>query len=71
MIMRYYIYHNPENTRKQELQQEILTRLSEVVTDPTQAELIIVLGGDGSMIRAVQELKQYNIPFFGVNCGTL
>lgn len=69
--MKSFIYYNPEDTRNMELKQEILTRLQDTVTDPTQAELIVVLWWDGTMIKAIQEMKQYDLPFFGVNCGTL
>lgn len=36
-----------------------------------QPELIIVAGGDGSIIRAVHKEMSKNIPFFGVGKGTL
>ena len=34
-------------------------------------ECIIVLGGDGTMLRAAREYGDFNIPFIGVNLGTL
>ncbi len=69
--MNYYIYQNPEDKRKLKLKQQIASKLESIVTDPTQADLILVLGGDGTMIDAIHDLYQYNKPFFGVNCGTL
>lgn len=34
-------------------------------------DCIIVLGGDGTMIRAANRLLAYDIPIFGINAGTL
>lgn len=37
----------------------------------SSVEGIIVLGGDGTMLRAAREYQGRNIPFIGVNLGTL
>lgn len=34
-------------------------------------DCIIVLGGDGTMIRAANRLKNLDVPIFGINAGTL
>jgi NAD+ kinase len=36
-----------------------------------QAEVVIVLGGDGSMLRAVREMEGRDTPVIGVNLGAL
>lgn len=38
---------------------------------PEATECVIVLGGDGTMIRAANRLLHYDIPLFGINAGTL
>lgn len=38
---------------------------------PETTECVIVLGGDGTMIRAANRLLHYDIPIFGINAGTL
>lgn len=38
---------------------------------PEGMDCSIVLGGDGTLIRAARELVGYNIPMLGVNMGTL
>lgn len=37
----------------------------------SDTDCIIVLGGDGTMIRAANRLLTYDIPVFGINAGTL
>ncbi len=34
-------------------------------------DCILVLGGDGTLMRAVREWHSWNIPFLGINMGTL
>jgi len=38
---------------------------------PADVECIIVLGGDGTLLRAARNLVDLNIPFLGINLGTL
>lgn len=38
---------------------------------PTDADCMIVLGGDGTMLRAARETRDLHIPMIGVNLGTL
>ena len=71
IIMNYYIFQNPNDLRNQEFKNDINIKLKNIVTDPTQADLIIVLGGDGTMLDAIHQLHHHQKTFFGVNCGTL
>ena len=36
-----------------------------------EVQLILVLGGDGTMIGSIRHLHHLNIPFLGVNTGTV
>ncbi len=38
---------------------------------PPETELIIVLGGDGTMLHLLHEYKEFNSSFYGINCGTI
>ena len=38
---------------------------------PKDAECVLVLGGDGTMIRAANRLKELSVPMLGINTGTL
>ena len=37
----------------------------------SKADLILVLGGDGTMIGSIRNLHTLNIPFLGINAGTV
>src|SRR5690606_23396722 len=45
---------------------EIATRLPASSEDP---ELIVVIGGDGTMLRAIREHWRLRVPFYGINAG--
>ena len=38
---------------------------------PEGTDCILVLGGDGTLIRSAREYHAYGIPFIGINLGTL
>lgn len=44
---------------------------SEFHTIPEHTDCILVLGGDGTLIRAARELYEKDIPLLGINMGTL
>lgn len=38
---------------------------------PTETEAVLVIGGDGTLIRAARNLVKKNIPLLGINLGKL
>lgn len=40
-------------------------------SSPEEADLFVVLGGDGTMLHALHEYADYQKPFFGMNLGTV
>ena len=42
----------------------------EIVKRPTQADLIVVPGGDGAMLIAIHKYCRIGVPFLGINRGT-
>ena len=58
---------------------EILRRVSEIVADKNatvtdeakDAELIVVLGGDGTIMHASHTAREYGIPVIGINLGRI
>ena len=41
----------------------------EVAEDPAGSDLVVVLGGDGTMLRALQQMLGSGVPCLGVNYG--
>lgn len=39
--------------------------------DPAAIDCVLVLGGDGTLLRAADELAHLNVPFLGINLGNL
>jgi NAD kinase len=37
--------------------------------DPVHANVIVVIGGDGTMLRAIRQHWRQRLPFFGINAG--
>src|SRR5690606_26934377 len=40
------------------------------IVDPKDADVIVTLGGDGFLLRALHEHVHLNKPFYGLNRGT-
>lgn len=40
-------------------------------TTPQNSDLIIVIGGDGTMLHALHQYMDLNIPFYGINSGSI
>lgn len=51
--------------------EEALNAAPELDKIPEGIECVLVLGGDGTLIRAAARMVDYNIPLAGVNLGTL
>lgn len=39
--------------------------------DPDKAEVLVILGGDGFMLKALRDYHELGTPFFGLNMGNL
>lgn len=62
-------FHASKNPRPQAALSDITERYGNVPID--EAEVIVVLGGDGAMLRALHKFTDVNLPIFGLNFGTL
>lgn len=53
--------------------QEFEKRIAECfnICPSEEAELIVVLGGDGFMLDALHRGSNLNLPFYGIHCGTV
>ncbi len=64
------IYFHASNRNRP---QEAFKKLSKLYDHHpiAQADVIVVLGGDGAMLRALHEFTEINLPIYGLNLGTL
>ncbi len=62
-------FHTSTNPRPQAAYRELIQRYDDHPIG--QADVIVVLGGDGAMLRALHEFTDINLPIFGLNLGTL
>lgn len=50
---------------------EFIQLKTDAINIPDKIDLIIVLGGDGFMLHCLHSFMHFNIPVFGINCGTI
>ncbi|PCI55941.1 MAG: NAD kinase [Alphaproteobacteria bacterium] len=62
-------FHASENPRPQAAFKELSERYGH--HDLETADVIVVLGGDGAMLRALHKFTDIDLPLFGLNFGTL
>lgn len=60
-----------DDTKKAMEAYDIISKKYDLVSDPSKADVIVVLGGDGFMLRCLHEYMKLDIPFYGINCGTV
>lgn len=59
------VYVLTEETDKEESSECVCRKI------PEKVDCMLVLGGDGTILRAVRDVKELHIPILGVNLGTL
>jgi NAD kinase len=62
---RFKLFFDPQNDASRRLAETLRSFESK---DP---EMIVVLGGDGTMLRAIRQLWRERLPFYGMNTGTV
>lgn len=62
-------FYSSKKPRAQKGLEELKGRYGD--TPPEDADAIVVLGGDGSMLRALHQYTKIDKPLFGMNLGTL
>jgi NAD kinase len=67
MKIKYRISNDP---RCEDINNMIQTDFPHML-DEKKPDLILVSGGDGAMLHAIQEYNHYKVPFFGYGAGTL
>ncbi len=62
-------FHASHKPRAQKALEELTSEYGQC--NPKDADVIVVLGGDGSMLRALHQFATLKKPIFGMNLGTL
>lgn len=62
-------FHASRKPRAQKALEELKAAYGNAA--PEEAEAIVVLGGDGTMLRALHSYADFQAPIFGMNLGTL
>ncbi|HMJ76454.1 MAG TPA: NAD(+)/NADH kinase [Iamia sp.] len=74
-MSRVAVRRHPERVEARELVDELTAWLAErdheVVEKVDGADLVVSVGGDGTMLRAVDEAARHGVPVLGVNVGQL
>jgi NAD+ kinase len=85
-LRRIGVLHHPKIPASDQLAEDIATRLQQlgaqtwvgstwdeeaVRAQTSQLDLLVVLGGDGSMLRAARMGAQHGVPLVGINLGRL
>lgn len=71
---KFFLVKNEYNKNKSEKSKLFYSYIESnfnLVEDPKSADYILILGGDGSMLSAIQQYKDLNIPFLGISTGTI
>lgn len=63
-------FHAASTTEAQQALSELQKSCNTSKT-PEDADVIVVLGGDGTMLEALHTYHALNIPFYGMNLGTI
>lgn len=59
--------------RKSGEAQEAFSKLRTLypIVKPKEADVIVALGGDGFMLHTLHQYESLNVPFYGMNCGSV
>ncbi len=66
--MKKFHFIFDKNKKSQILKKRILKKYKNF--SPLKSSCIVVLGGDGFMLKNLKKFYKYKKPFYGINCGT-
>ena len=64
-----FAFHATPKPRAQQALEELKAKYGAV--KPEKADVIVVVGGDGTMLRGLHQYRDLDAPLFGLNLGTL
>lgn len=60
-----------DESKKAQGAYDAISRKYKLVQNAKDADVIVVLGGDGFMLHCLHEYMGLDLPFYGINCGTV
>ncbi len=72
--MKYFFFFpkNPLDRRADDVRKWIEFWKDDVIAfEPKEADIVVVAGGDGTLLEAIRELQKFGKPFFGIGRGTV
>jgi NAD+ kinase len=68
MISKKFHFVFDKTNKANQQKKKLLRKFKSYV--PHKADTIVVLGGDGFMLKSLKKLGKFNKPFYGINMGT-
>ncbi|MDD3646497.1 MAG: NAD(+)/NADH kinase [Candidatus Gracilibacteria bacterium] len=65
----FVCYDSFTHEKNEELRSFLQSKALKSIIDSIEEKIVIVLGGDGTMLRAIKENYTNNLPFLGLNFG--
>lgn len=71
--MKRVLLHHNFKKESIEVKGKLMRKLIEADIDIVEdhPDLVVVIGGDGTMLSAIRKMRKLRIPFVGINTGTL
>ncbi len=66
--MKKYHFIFDKNYKAQNFRKKLSKKFKNY--SPSKSSCIVIFGGDGFMLRNLKKYFKFNIPFYGVNCGS-
>lgn len=63
-------YILPDDKRANEINELIKTKFESFLNEPSP-DIVLVAGGDGALLHAIQQYNHLQVPFLGLACGSL
>lgn len=60
-----------DDSEKAQSTYNLLAKKYPIAANPENADIIIVLGGDGFMLHCLHKYMSLDVPFYGINCGSV
>lgn len=68
---KYFLIENKYNRNKSPIYYDFVDNNINLTKEIKYADYFLVIGGDGSLLDAIQKYKKYNKPFIGIHTGSI